>query len=107
MIKHVGDDDIISPSEITSQHSRCRIALRAQLLCLFKVIDRVIFLVIIRGVHEIAADAVHARVLNNHRVTTGAAFLDIPTVAIWVAIRAADSGAHALDRGAWLLTDPH
>ena len=40
-------------------------------------------------------------------MATGAAFFDICTFAIWVAICAADSGAHGLDSGAWLLADPH
>ena len=107
LIEHVGGDHTISPSEITSQHPRRRIPLRAQLLCLFKVIDRVIRLAFRHRIHKVTPDTVHARVLNDHRVTTGAALLDIRAVAIGVAVRAADSGAHFLDTGAWLLTDPH
>ena len=95
------------PSEITGQHSRRRIALGAQLLCFFKIINRVVKFMIRRRVQEIASDTIHARVLNDDRVTTRAALLDIRTLAIGVAVRAADSGAHVLDTGAWLLTDPH
>lgn len=40
-------------------------------------------------------------------MATGAALVDIGTVAVWVAIRAANGRAHVLDPGAWLLTDPH
>lgn len=106
-IEHQGSDDTISLGEIASQHSRRRISRSAQLLCLFKVIDRVIRLAFRHRVHEVAPDTVHARVLNDHCVTTGAALLDIGTVAIWVAVRATNSGAHVLDPRAWLLTDPH
>ena len=60
-----------------------------------------------RRVQEIASNTIHARVLNNNRVTTTAAFLDIRTLAVGIAARAADGGAHVLDTGAWLLTDPH
>ena len=95
------------PSEITGQHSRRGIALSTQLLCFFKVIDRVIKFMIRRRVQEIASDTIHARVLNDDRVTTFAVVLDIRTLAIGVAVRVADSGAHVLDTSAWLLTDPH
>ena len=95
------------PSEITGQHPRRRIALSTQLLCFFKVIDRVIKFMIRRRGQEIASDTIHARVLNDDRVTTFAVVLDIRTLAIGVAVRATDSGAHVLDTGAWLLTDPH
>ena len=107
LIEHVGSDDTTSSSEITGQHSRRGIALRAQLVCFFLVIDRVIKFMIRRRVQEIASDTIHARVLNDNCVTAGAALLDIRTLAIGVAVRAADSGAHVLDTGAGLLTDPH
>ena len=106
-IEHVGSDDTLLPSEVTGQHSRRRIARSAQLLCFFLVVDRVIKFMIGRRVQEIASDTIHARVLNDDRVTTRAALLDIRTLAIGVAVRAVDGGAHVLDTGAWLLTDPH
>ena len=62
---------------------------------------------VLRRVQEIASDTIHARILNDNRVTTRAAFLDIRTLAIRVAACLADSCAHVLDTGAWLLTDPH
>ena len=99
--------DTISLGEITSQHPRRRIPLRAQFLCLLKGIDRVVSLALRYRVHEIAPDTIHARVLNDHCVTTRAALLNIGTVAIWVAVRAINGGAHALDSGVGLLTDPH
>lgn len=106
-IEHVGSDGTLLASEITGQHSWRRIALRAQLLCLFLVIDRVIKFMIRGRVQEIASDTIHPRVLNDNRVTARAALLDIRTLAIGVAIRVANGGAHVLDPGAWLLTDPH
>ena len=106
-IKHVSSDNTFLSSEITGQHSRSRIARSAQLLCLFLVIDRVVEFLIRGRVQEIASDTIHARVLNDNRVTARAALLDIRTLAIGVAVRAADGGAHVLNSGAWLLTDPH
>ena len=99
--------DTSSLGEITSQHPGRRIIRTAQFQCLSGVSGRVVRLALRYRVHEIAPDTILGRVLNDHCVTTGAAFRISVTVAIWVAARAANSGAHALDSGAGLLTDPH
>ena len=105
--KHVGSEDAISFREITCQHPGSRITLCAQLLRLLEIVDRVIRLVSRHRVHEVASDAIHPRVLNDHGMTTVATFLDIGTLAIRIATRAANGGAHALDAGTGLLADPH
>lgn len=58
-------------------------------------------------VHKVTPDTVHARVLNDHRVATRAALLDVGTVTVWVAVGAANGCAHLLYSGTRLLTDPH
>ena len=96
-----------SRREIASQHSRRRIPRRPQLLRQLDRVHRVVRLAAGHLVHVIAADAVHAGILDDHRVATGAIVVDVRTVAVGVALGVAGLGAHVLDRRARLLADPH
>lgn len=96
-----------SRGEITSQHPRGGIPRRPQLLRQLGRVDRVVRLARRHLVHEVAADAVHARVLDDHRVAAGARFRDVRAVAVRVAGRAANRRAHVLDGGVGLLAEPH
>lgn len=92
--------------EITSQHPRSGVALRAQFLRQFDGIDSMIRLARRHLVHVVAPDAAQAGILNNHRVATAAVIHDVRAITVGVTLRVAGCGAHVLDGRIRLLTDP-